>query len=270
MRFAQWLFGVAMIGAAGAGIVWMLDDGDARRLREEHLRLTHERNELLRAVDRLTGEDRVAEVHVLHRIAAGEMFNGSPAPTSITTLEFIELDRDGHPLPSRTFQLLGNKIYFEAFVIKFDHEHVAEGDPLRGKSVTLFNRVFSHYEATPGETVASSTDAPETRVQVDSFQIDPSDDVPNLYRIEPEPNPYELRIWERIWDYASNPKLATEDGVRVVQIEAVRSIIAMDKGQVWALTLQNNGGLNLKLHRGHADANLKRGDAPGGRGSDNN
>ena len=85
MRITQWLTTLVMVTGFGAGAVWMLLPGEADRLREANERLERERFELQRAIQRLTGEDRVAEVHVIDQVLAGPLTsqNQSPSPPNI-------------------------------------------------------------------------------------------------------------------------------------------------------------------------------------------
>jgi hypothetical protein len=237
VRFVQWLVGLAVVTATGVGAVWLLAPREAARLREENAALERENAELVRVAQRLTGEQRVAEVHVIDQILAGQVVNGQVATADLTTIEFIELDRDCHPLPARRFVIGDDVVFFDALVVMFDQEKVAAGDPLRGKSLALFRRIYGeHQEPAQG------------------FPIDPRGDVPNVYRVEPQPGELEQRLWSRFWDYAKDAELAARDGVRVAQGEAV--YVPMRRGEVWTLTLANNGGLTLKLWRKDAAATL--------------
>lgn len=219
-----------MVTGFGAGAVWMLLPGEADRLRKENEVLARERFELQRAVQRLSGETRMAEVHVLDQVLAGQLVNGIPAERDATTIEFIEMDRQGHPLPSKRFVIHDRVIHFDALVIQFDQEDVAAGDELRGKSVALFRRIYG-----------------ENQTPADGFRIDPENDVPDIYRVHPDPSSFERRLWSQFWQYARDPDLAARERVRVAQGEAVYE--PMMKGDVWSLTLQNNGGLNIKFRR---------------------
>lgn len=230
VRFAQWLIGLAVVTASGVATVYLLSPGEADRLRKENESLAREKFELQRAVERLTAEDRVAEVHVLDQVRAGQVVDGVPAAGDLTTIEFIEIDRQGHPLPSRRFTIKDSVVYFDALVVKFSHEDVTAGDLLKGKSLALFRRVYGEHQ-NPS----------------DGFWVDPAGDVPNIYRVHPEPSEYERGLWSKFWDYATDPALAGRSGVRVAQGEAV--YVPMRKGDVWSLTLQNNGGLNISLRR---------------------
>lgn len=250
MRSAHWLSGVALLAACGIAAVWLLLPGEADRLRKEKEAQALEIYGLQQAVSRLTGDQRVAEVHVVNGLpASADEGIEAPGPARsgtdtsrvlspkardraslTTTIEFIELDRQQHPLPGKRFVVQGDVVFFDALVIQFDQERVAAGDALRGKSLALFRRVYGEYQ-NPAE----------------GFAIDPAGDVPNVFRIEPQPSPFERKLWERFWHYAGHPDEAAAEGVRVVQGEAV--YVPMRQGQVWSLSLQNNGGLNIRLHR---------------------
>jgi len=214
----------------GAGAVYMLVPGEIDRVRQENETLARQRFELQRAIERLTGEDRVAEVHVIDQILAGQVVNGQPSPETTTTIEFIELDRRQRPLPAQRFVIEDRIIYFDALVLKFEHDFIAAGDEERGKSLSLFRRIYG-----------------ESQNPSDGYPIDPEGHVPNIYRVEPEPSEFERQVWNRFWDYATDPDLAARDHVRVAQGEAV--YVPMSKGDRWTIALQNNGGLSIKLHR---------------------
>jgi len=234
LRYLQWTFGLAVLGAAIAGTLWMLSPGETARLRRENEELEKRRIALEQAVSRLTGEDRVAEVYVVDQVREGEVFNGRPSDTDITIIEFVEIDREGHALPSRRFMINDDVIFFDALVLKFDPEYVSLGDALRGKSLALFRRIYGEHQN-----------------PIDGFPVDPSGDVPNIFRVNPSPTPFEQELWRQFWDLASDPDLAARKGITVAQGEAV--YVPVERGQVWSLTLQNNGGLSIKLRRSNAD-----------------
>jgi hypothetical protein len=221
MRLARWFFALVAIGAGVAATNWLVGSAEVARLKAERDRLEHEREVLRQVVDRLTREQRVAEVIVLdqQRDEAGRVTE--------TSIEFIELDRDGHPLPTKSFCLPGREIYFDGLVIKFSNEAVASADPLRGKSIMLFRRIFS--DKLPPE---------HARL------IDVNGDVPNVFRVDPNPSKFEQKLWKRFWEYATQPDRAAAEGIRVAQGEAVYA--RMSKGQRWTLTLESDGGLNLR------------------------
>jgi hypothetical protein len=254
VRYLQWSLGLVVLGAAIASTLWLLSPGETARLRREHeeyekrLRQENEdlqkrRADLEQAVSRLTGQDRVAEVYVVEQVKKGEVLNGQPAATDVTVIEFVEIDREGHPLPSKRFIINDSILHFDALVLKFDPEYVAEGDALRGKSLALFRRIYG-----------------ESQAAVNGFPIDPSGDVPNIYRVNPQPTAFELQLWSRFWELASDPNLAAKNGVRIAQGEV--KYVPVRKGQVWTLTIENNGGMNVKLRRSNADQTSRPSLAP--------
>ena len=230
MKSAQLLISLAVVTAASTGVFYLIHPREVDRLREENLQLDRERRELVRVVERLIDEDRVAEVHVIDQVRVGEMLNGRPATRPLTTIEFIELDREEHPLPSRRFVLEDEVIYFDALVVKFEHEAVAADDELRGKSLMLFRRIFGEHQN-----------------PADGYLIDPQGDVPDVYRVEPEPTEFEKNLWAGFWNYVTDPELAARDGVRIAQGEAVYAPMA--RGEIWTLSIQKTGDLNIKLRR---------------------
>lgn len=230
VRFAQWMVGLAVVFASGLATVLLLSPSEADRLRKDNEAQAKKIFELHRSIERLTAESRVAEIHVADQVRAGQMVEGQAAAADRTSIEFIEIDREGHPLPSRKFDIADTVIFFDALVIKFDHDFVAEGDALRGKSLALFRRIYGEHQQ-PSE----------------GHWVDPAGDVPNIFRVHPEVGDVERELWTKFWDFATDPSLAARNGVRVAQGEAV--YVPMRKGEVWTLTLQNDGGLNLTRRR---------------------
>ena len=248
MRF-KWFIAGAMLAAAGitGGSLWLRADQQQRlalerenvRLAEEHAalvrraeqlaadraRLEEERKRLTQVVERLSVERRVAAVDVLqqHVDDTGQVRQ--------TVLRLTEFDRDGEPLPSQVFGVPGRTPHFDALVIKFQDDYVANADVLRGTSLALFRRVY-------GET-----QAPEA-----GYWIGEKGAVPDVYRVNPEPSDFERELWREFWSYATDPAKAAEAGVRVAQGEAVYAPVTA--GERWLLTLESDGGLNLTKQEG--------------------
>lgn len=243
VRFAQWIIGLAVVAAGGVATFVLLSPGEADRLRHENESLAREKFELERSIQRLTAEDRVAEVHVIDQVRAGEIVDGKPAATDLTTLEFIELDREGNTLPARRITVQGTTPRIEALVIMFSPESVAMGDALRGKSLALFRGVYGEHQR-PSEAV----------------WLDEPGEVPNVYRVNPQPGEFERRLWAKFWDYATDRALAERDGVRLTQGEAL--FVPMRKGDLWTISLQHSAGLNIRLRRCEPGSAVGRSDVP--------
>jgi len=221
MRLLRWICGLTALGV-GIGVTnSFFGFSEWAKLRAERDRLAHERQVLQQVVERLSREQRVADVIVV------QQERDAQGTVETTQIEFIELDRDGHPLAPREFCLPGRVLYFDGLVIKFAEEHVAAGDPLRGKSIMLFRRLFSE--------VLAPKDGP---------LIDGDGGIPDIFRVQSRPSDFEQKLWDQFWSYATNPELAKAEGIRVAQGEAVYA--PMTEGQRWSLTLDLDGGLNLR------------------------
>lgn len=175
-------------------------------------------------VARLESESRVAQVMVKKQ-------DKNPATGLLETeLKFAEIDRDGKPLPPRTFKVEGDIAYFDALVIKFDREYVERGEELRGKSICLFRRIFG-----------------ENQTPEDGFPIDDRHGerggIPDIYRVDPDPSAFEVDLWNDFWHYATHPEDSKEKGIRVIQGEAVYQ--QLTKENIYTLTLDSDGGLNI-------------------------
>jgi len=195
----------------------------ARRNRElalEAERLKRERAQLAEVIERLDVERRVAEIEVLqqHKNAQGDIQ---------TILRFTEFDRNAKPLEPLVFGVPSDTPHFDALVIKFDRDYVKRGDQLRGHSLALFRRVYG-----------------DTQPPNSGYWIGKRAGVPDVYRVADQPSDFELKLWDEFWTYASDPEKSAEAGVRIAQGEAVYT--PMKPGETWRLTLDADGGLNLK------------------------
>jgi hypothetical protein len=182
--------------------------------------VARENSRLRETLARLGTEFRVADVHVLDQ-------SGPRGRDRRTTFSFTRYARDGSALPPSTFTVAGDIAYFDALVLKFDDAFVGSADPLRGRSLHLFRRVFGEFQA-----------------PADGFPLDAGspDGVPEAMRLGL--GSFEEKLWKRFWDYAANPELAASDGVRVAQGEAVYT--RLEKGMSYRLTIEADGGLNIR------------------------
>lgn len=192
-----------------------------QRLARENARLEQQKRELAQVIERLRVERRVARIEVLEQHTDED---GTPRQTVI---RFSERGRGGRKLAPLTFGVPGDTPHFDALVIKFDDNYVAHADQLRGQSIALFRRIY-------GETQSPS----------DGYWLGQPGKVPDIYRVHADPSPFEQQLWREFWTYATDPEKAAAAGVRVAQGEAVYA--PMKPGEHWTLTLEADGGLNLK------------------------
>lgn len=214
---------IVLGGLAALGLwQWNLSENERLRTRLAEVQAEMERQlaERQAMIDRLSRSRRVGHVEIpAQEIAA----DGSVTSTDIL---FIELDDDGRELGRQTFTVPGDTVYIDAWTVKFDAERVAEGHPLRGKTLLLLRRIYS-------DRVAPDQGTP----------IDTPGAIPAGYAASDAAR-YEQSLWRRFWEIASEPELAREMGVRVAQGEAVYQKVK--QGQSYQLTVDAVGGMNLQ------------------------
>lgn len=165
---------------------------------------------------------RVARLEVLAQGATAD------APDRVrTTVRFTELDADGQALGEpRELTVEGKMVYVEALVIRFEDTYVEQGDPLRGTSLCLFQRLFGEYQ-TPRDGPA----------------LDAAGEQPAVYGGDETPAALHRDLWHRFWDYANDPELARTLGVRALQGEA--PFVEARLGKTYRVELRASGGLTI-------------------------
>ena len=173
------------------------------------------------ALELLKIDHRLAEIQVL------EQEQGEDGAVH-TRVRFVELGPDGEPLgPGIEARVEGRTVYVETLVIKFDDRFVEEGDALRGTSICLFRRLF-------GEDQRPSEGTP----------IDAAGEQPLVYAGDTPPPPLHRDLWDRFWEYANDPELAHERGVRAIHGEA--PFIELRPGKRYRVELRSSGGLTIR------------------------
>src|SRR4051794_12717347 len=149
-------------------------DKDAALTEERQRRKEAEaKAEALKAVvQHLTSEERKADVVVLDQ-------RTDPGGVMHTTLLFQEYAKDGSSLPPKLFTIEGDRAHVDALVIKFQGNYVQDKDPLRGRSIALFTRLFD--EKTPAEK---------------GMPIDDPGHIPGIYKgADPRVSEFEQQLW---------------------------------------------------------------------------
>ncbi|MBV8780351.1 MAG: hypothetical protein JO353_03040 [Phycisphaerae bacterium] len=183
-------------------------------------KLEDDKRVLNEVVSHLTGERRVADL-----VVTDQHLDADGVP--VTTLLFVENGRNGTDLPGRSFSVRGKLVHVDAMVIKFDAEDVKANDPLRGRSIALFTRIYG-----------------DRQNPADAEPIDPPGEPPAIYRdADPTLAGFELKLWNDFWHLAADPAYAASKHVRVANGESVWGMF--DPDRLYTLTLENNGGLNL-------------------------
>lgn len=215
-NFAKGVWLSTLIVAGGVGIYVYERQYSASR---QIAKLEAEKKELEDIVSRLTAERRVAEMLVTSQTMVHDV------PQS--QVLFVEYDHGGQALPAKNFTVLGKMVHVDAMVIKFDHDFVKKDDPLKGKSIALFTKIYGDNQ--------SPADAPS---------IDPPGEVPAVYReADNKVSDFERGLWKDFWRLAEDGEYRKEKGVRVAQGEGPWGPLVRDR--LYTLTIESDGGLNL-------------------------
>jgi hypothetical protein len=191
-------------------------ENQIREQKETILKLELEKQKLQTYLKLLKHFDRRARVEVLRQTPG-------PMGTPLTTFRFTEIDDAGKPVSaSREYTVPGNEVYFDTLVIKFEDHFVEAGDPLKGKALMLFRRVFS------------SVMKPE-----EGFVIDVDGQEPEVYAGQKTPSPFERDLWKRFWELANNQELARKEGVRAIHGDA--PYMRLEPGRVYEVILRSTG-----------------------------
>jgi hypothetical protein len=184
--------------------------------KETILKLEQEKQRLEAYLKILKHVDRRARIEVL-RQAKDQQGNLQ------TTIRFTEIDDTGKPMSvSRELTLPGQEVYFDTLVIKFDDHFIEQGDPLKGRALMLFRRVFS-----------------STMRAEDGFVIDIEGQAPEAYAEQQAPSAFEKELWRRFWELANDEKLAKERGVRAIHGEA--PYMRLEPDRVYEVCLRSTG-----------------------------
>jgi hypothetical protein len=222
--FGRSLILFVLAASAGGGAYWMHARHSTENTLRRELDTQRERAEQLRVVvGRLGAERRVADVMVTEQSESAGIVH--------TGLLFVEYAKDGSPLPGKHFTIEGKLAHIDAMVIKFDGKFVQDADPLRGRSIALFTRIYG-----------------ETQNPANGFPIDEPGKIPDIYRgADKSVSRFEQDLWTNFWKLADDPAYRDSMGVRIAQGEAVWR--SFEPGWLYTLTLESNGGLNISPER---------------------
>ncbi|HPF39011.1 MAG TPA: hypothetical protein P5081_17040 [Phycisphaerae bacterium] len=190
-----------------------------RRLEAKIGDLEREMAELKLYAERIQASHRVAQVNVVESRVG-------PANMPVTVLRWQQIGRGGELGPPETLEVLGEQVYFEALVLKFDFDLIGGAAENRETNLALFRRAFGDYQA------------PRTGVKLDQS-------APSFATATESELALHKTIWDRFLAFTEDEALAKEYGVRVAQYEAPS--VNMKPGQVWEVSIDAAGGLNLKM-----------------------
>ena len=224
-RIVTKLAGLALAaGLAGGGAWWFQHE---RTATERHIAELDRQIEYLEDVaERLVLEERAAKI-----LVTGQ--DRSMDGTLETDLLFFDVDANGEERPAKAFTVRGEQIYVSALVIRFPEEGVEEGDPLTGKSIRLWDKIYGSAEpAEGGQAIEAQGEQP------DAYGGDPA-----TRGLDPQRAAFEAELWSDFWRMAADTEYARTKGVKVAFGQAVYSVF--EPGKVYEITMQANGGLSL-------------------------
>lgn len=191
-------------------------------LEKKNRELAEQKQALEQFVGRLTSHRRVAEMVVVDQAKEEDRIES-------TTLLFVEYGPDGTALPGKTFTIAGGEPHIDSLVLQFDYDLVKQSDPLRGKSLSLFYRIYG-----------------ERQAPQDGFRIDTPGDAPAVYRTASTPaaQHFETELWRDFWRLADDAELRRTRGVRVAQGEGVWTRVQPNR--LYTLRLGTAGGITIE------------------------
>lgn len=238
VRLFVWSLLLAAVGAAGVYLAYELVvkprqalHDQIREQKETILRLEQDKERLETYLKILKLIERRARVEVLRQ-------EKDQQGNLETTIRFTEIDDSGNPITvPREMTLPGKEVYFDTLVIKFEDHFVEQGDPLKGRALMLFRRIFS-----------------STMRAEDGFVIDVEGQVPEVYAEHQAPSDFEGELWKRFWEIANDEKLAKKFGVRAIHGDA--PYMRMEPDRVYEIRLRSTGEVIItpgrQLARPHA------------------
>ncbi len=183
---------------------------------EQIARLEANVKKLETALHYLKIDHRVARFTVLDQYtdAAGQV---------TTVLEFVELDDAGRPLDTpKKFEIQGDLVYIDGWVVKFEDQYVEEADLERGTSLLLFKRIFG------------SGQRPD-----DGHVLDEVGAAPRVYSRGRKLSEFETKIWDDFWSLANDPAKARQLGIRAAHGGA--PFMKVEKGKSYRILLRASG-----------------------------
>lgn len=198
------------------------DGAKLEAAQKQLLEQTAKTEQLKSVVQHLQSETRAASLVVL------DQQKDADGKVAQTTLLFQEYGKDGKGLPAKRFTFEGQMAHLDAMVIRFKGKYVEDKDPLRGRSIALFTKLFGDNQ-TPGQ----------------GFPIDEPGHIPAIYKgADAQVGAFEQQLWRDFWKLAKDQSYREQMGVDVLQGESVWW--KFDTGLLYTVTLQADGGMVLR------------------------
>jgi hypothetical protein len=225
------LIALALAGAILYGFWRVMEDEKQRLITEQTAIIAEMESRLAKhqaMIERLSRSRRIAHIEIADQVRSSDDMAIS------SDVLFVEVDEGGRELARQTFTIPGDVLFVDAWTVKFDHERVAEGHPLMGRTLVLLRRIYS-----------------DRMNPKDGIAIDTPGAVPPGYAGS-ESAMYEKKLWESFWALAGDAELSKRMGIRVAQGEAVYKKVRA--GEHYELIADTAGGLSMKPRDARASA----------------
>ena len=193
------------------------------RRTSDELDLTRVENDKLKTSNRLLKVDRrMANIEILDTWK-----NEDGEPTM--RVRFTELDKYNQPISSsKEYDLRGDKMYVDCWVVKFDDKYIEQADALRSASLCVFKSIFGNL------------DGPEGSKPLDTRS---HDDFPAVYTDNAKSR-FEQQIWGDFWRLANDEQSQKELGIRAIHGQA--NYLKVQKGKIYKITVRASGSPSLE------------------------
>jgi hypothetical protein len=213
----------------GIGLWYVTSEARLRReLADLERRMTAEIAVRERMIERLARSERRARIEVIDQQFGADGFASARDGQRVvsTTVRFLELDANGREIGRREYCIPGDMLHVDAWTARFPKQAVAEGDPLRDRTLLLWRKVYSD-RLPPAE----------------GFAIDTPGAIPDGYAAG-ERGRLEQATWANFWRLATDATEARNRGIEVAQGEGVHKPVR--KGEAYELHLDAAGGLTIR------------------------
>ncbi len=201
----------------------------ALEVKEQEIGVLHEEVALRQLeIDRLDTAMRLLKVdHRMALIRVADQQTDEATNMLVTQIDFLEINESGTPIGEpRRFEIKGDVLYIDSWVVKFEDKYIEEADIDRATSLVLFRRIFGEMQ--------------EPR---EGFVLDEVGARPVAYSSGDEMSEFEGKIWSDFWDVANSESKQREMGIRAIHGEAPS--IKAKKGKVYRVDLRASGGLSI-------------------------
>jgi len=187
-------------------------------------------SELNKNIEKL--HTRLALLKVDHRLARLTVLDQEKRGEKgdlYTKVEFVELNDEGAPFandPPRIFDIKGDLVYIDSWVVKFEDKYIEEKDLDRSTSLCIFHRIYG-----------------EQQQPIEGYPLDRQGTRPTGYARGGRETEFERKIWDDFWVIANDTAKAKELGIRAASGEAPN--MRVQKGKSYRVTLRSSGGLSI-------------------------